>query len=49
MPQRVFITGFGIISAIGNGADETLASLKAKRSGIGRLELFESALSNIPV
>ena len=49
MPQRVFITGFGIISAIGNGADETLASLKAKRSGIGRLELFESALRNIPV
>ena len=49
MPQRVFITGFGIISAIGNGADETLASLKAKQSGIGRLELFESALSNIPV
>ncbi len=49
MPQRVFITGFGIISAIGNGADETLASLKAKQSGIGRLELFESALCNIPV
>lgn len=49
MPKRVFITGFGIISAIGIGADETLASLKAKRSGIGRLELFESALSNIPV
>jgi 3-oxoacyl-(acyl-carrier-protein) synthase len=42
MPQRVFITGIGIISAIGNDVDETLRSLIAERSGIGEITLFDS-------
>ena len=32
--RRVVITGLGIVSPIGNNADEVLASLKAGRSGI---------------
>ncbi|WP_324754335.1 beta-ketoacyl synthase N-terminal-like domain-containing protein [Roseovarius sp. Pro17] len=32
--RRVVVTGLGIVSSIGNSADEVLASLKAGRSGI---------------
>ena len=32
--RRVVVTGFGIVSSIGNNADEVLAALKAGRSGI---------------
>ncbi len=32
--RRVVVTGMGIVSSIGNSADEVLASLKAGRSGI---------------
>ncbi|WP_300517418.1 beta-ketoacyl-ACP synthase I [Aliiroseovarius sp.] len=32
--RRVVVTGLGIVSAIGNNADEVLASLKAGKSGI---------------
>jgi 3-oxoacyl-[acyl-carrier-protein] synthase-1 len=49
MVPRVFVTGLGIISAIGNGTEETLKSLYGLKSGIGRLSLFPSAHSDIPV
>ena len=39
--KRVVITGMGIVSSIGNNAEEVLASLKAGRSGISRSESFE--------
>ena len=32
--RRVVITGLGIVSSIGNDAEEVAASLKAGRSGI---------------
>ncbi|HAR53840.1 MAG TPA: beta-ketoacyl-ACP synthase I, partial [Roseovarius nubinhibens] len=32
--RRVVVTGLGIVSSIGNNAEEVLASLKAGRSGI---------------
>ena len=32
--RRVVVTGLGVVSPIGNSADEVLASLKAGRSGI---------------
>mgnify|MGYP000855667627 FL=1 len=32
--KRAVITGFGIISSIGNNKEEVLASLKAGKSGI---------------
>ncbi len=34
IPRRVVVTGLGIISCIGNSADEVLASLKAGKSGL---------------
>ena len=49
MARRVFITGFGIISAIGNGVEENFKSLTEKRSGIGKVSLLETSLSNYPV
>ena len=32
--RRVVVTGLGIVSCIGNDADEVMASLKAGKSGI---------------
>jgi len=49
MSRKVVVTGIGIISAIGNNADETLASIYSLKSGIGRLSLFESIHNNISV
>ena len=39
--KRVVITGLGIVSSIGNNAEEVLSSLKAGRSGITRAESFD--------
>ena len=39
--KRVVITGLGIVSSIGNNAEEVLASLKTGRSGISKSEQFE--------
>jgi 3-oxoacyl-[acyl-carrier-protein] synthase-1 len=49
MGQRVFVTGVGIVSAIGNGTGETLASIKSLSTGIGKLSLFGSIHGHIPV
>lgn len=49
MQPGVVVTGIGIISAIGNGTEETLASLFNKESGIGQIRWLESAISFIPV
>ncbi len=49
MHPRVFVTGVGILSAIGNGTDETLDALINLKTGIGKLSLFQSAHENIPV
>jgi 3-oxoacyl-(acyl-carrier-protein) synthase len=42
MSQRVFITGFGIISSVGKDVRETVASLLAERSGIGEITLLDT-------
>ncbi len=42
MSSRIFVTGIGIISAIGNNVEETLLSLKNSRSGISKPELLIS-------
>ena len=44
MGNRVAITGIGIISAIGNGIDENLQSLKSSRHGISRTDNIETTL-----
>jgi 3-oxoacyl-[acyl-carrier-protein] synthase-1 len=41
--KRVVITGLGIVSSIGNNAEEVLSSLKAGRSGISKSESFAEA------
>jgi len=38
----VFVTGFGIVSAAGRGAQAHVAALREGRSGLGRLTRFES-------
>jgi 3-oxoacyl-[acyl-carrier-protein] synthase I len=38
--RRVVITGLGVISPIGNNAEEVTRSLKAGKSGIGRMDSF---------
>ncbi|HET6244619.1 MAG: beta-ketoacyl-[acyl-carrier-protein] synthase family protein [Bacteroidetes bacterium] len=42
MSEKVYVTGVGIISAIGNNIAETLKSLKDQRSGIGNLSYVNS-------
>ena len=50
MSQRVYITGIGIISAIGSDLKETLESLLAEKSGIGEITLLETThKGKIPV
>jgi 3-oxoacyl-[acyl-carrier-protein] synthase-1 len=40
--KQIYITGIGIVSAIGNNVEENFLSLKEKRTGIGTLTLFET-------
>jgi 3-oxoacyl-(acyl-carrier-protein) synthase len=42
LPKRVFITGCGIITSIGNNLEENLVSLKSGRSGIGKITILET-------
>ena len=46
MPQRVFVTGVGIISSLGRNLKENLARLLALQPGTGRLEFIETELKN---
>jgi len=50
MPRRIFITGLGIISGIGNNLGETMNSLLQSRSGIGKITYRKNQLTeDIPV
>jgi 3-oxoacyl-(acyl-carrier-protein) synthase len=42
MSKRVFITGYGIITAIGKNAKENLESLCARKCGYGKIEILET-------
>lgn len=46
--MKVFVTGLGVVSGIGIGVDQNIASLKAGRSGMGQVTLFPTAL-DVPV
>lgn len=48
MSAGIVITGAGIISAIGVGKDETLRSLIARRSGVGRLRHLQTVHTDLP-
>ncbi len=49
MREPILITGMGIVSAIGLNAAETLASLRACRSGIGPLRHLKTTHHEFPV
>jgi 3-oxoacyl-[acyl-carrier-protein] synthase-1 len=50
MAQRVFVTGSGIVSAIGNNVAEALDSLMNRRSGVGKITRMETSYrDSIPV
>jgi len=48
MSRRVFVTGTGIISAIGTDLTETFESLKFLKSGIGKISNISTIHSDIP-
>lgn len=45
----IYITGSGVVSAIGVGKEETLASLKAGKTGIGKMKYLASCHEELPV
>jgi 3-oxoacyl-[acyl-carrier-protein] synthase-1 len=48
--ERVFVTGVGIVSAIGLNVKDTVASLQGSKSGIGRITLLDTIYKDeIPV
>lgn len=47
--KPIYITGSGIVSAIGIGKEETLASLMAGKTGIGRMKYLDSCHKELPV
>jgi len=42
MAKRIFITGIGVISAIGKNTSETLSSIKTASSGVGAIEHLQT-------
>ena len=49
MRDKIYITGSGIVSAIGIGKEETLASLIVQRNGIGKINHLATKHKYIPV
>ena len=47
--RRVVITGQGSINALGRTADETLASMREGKSGIGDLDFQDVERLSIPI
>ena len=43
MSRRIFITGYGIITSIGNNAQENFQSLTQRKFGFGNLEFLDTA------
>ncbi len=43
--MRVLVTGFGVVSAIGNNVEENLSSLKNSKTGIGKSQFLDSAFA----
>ena len=47
--SNIVVTGLGIISALGMGADDTYACLLEGRSGIGKMKYLKSKHTDLPV
>ena len=48
MPDRIYITGAGVISAIGRDKDQSLRSLMEGRGGTGPLHTLDASLKDYP-
>lgn len=48
MGRRVFVTGYGLLSSIGDDAESTLSSLLAGQSGIGQVKNVKTLLDRYP-
>lgn len=49
MSESIYITGAGVVSAIGVGKDATLQSLLQERTGVGQMKYLQSVHRDIPV
>ena len=49
MADRIFVTGAGIISALGVGSEATLRSLMEGKTGIGRIRHLDTEHEEFPV
>jgi 3-oxoacyl-[acyl-carrier-protein] synthase-1 len=49
MQKEIFVTGAGIISALGNNVQETLLALREKRTGIASLHYLKTSHIEFPV
>ncbi|MDR1406502.1 MAG: beta-ketoacyl-[acyl-carrier-protein] synthase family protein [Tannerella sp.] len=49
MQQEIFVTGAGIVSALGTDKRETLAALRSRRSGVGMLRYLHTSHTEFPV
>jgi 3-oxoacyl-[acyl-carrier-protein] synthase-1 len=47
--KDVIVSGMGIVSALGNGVDETLAALQAQKTGIGDIQYLQTIHKDFPV
>jgi 3-oxoacyl-[acyl-carrier-protein] synthase II len=48
-PRRVVITGFGCVTPIGIGRENFWKSLESGKSGVGKIESFDTANSNVKI
>jgi len=46
MPQRIFVTGLGLLSCIGNNLQENLSSMLRSKPGIGKITHLETTLQD---
>jgi len=49
VPRRVVITGLGCVTPIGIGKDEFWAALKSGKSGISRIESFDTSEASVKI
>ena len=47
--EPIYITGAGVVSAIGVGKEDTLASLLAGKTGVGKMKYLSSCHNDLPV
>ena len=47
--RRVVVTGLGAVTPLGNNVEETWEGIKAGRSGLGNITLFDTSNTNIKV